>query len=106
MRSTFGDCHGMIVVDWKEDVRYIREVRESVLPRQYCAILFPSNVAYLYCPRIGCLHEHERHRWSEQDNVGMFEVGKVFMFQVPVISKSDLLSTSFGPISHTLPKMQ
>lgn len=88
MCSTFGDCHRVIVIDRKEDMGDVRQVRERVLSCQCRAIFSLYIVAYLDRPRVGCLHEHERHGRSEQDNVGMLEVGEVLAFEVSVVSTS------------------
>jgi hypothetical protein len=46
-----------------------------------------NGLSYLYRPRIGGLHEHERHGRPKKDDVRVFEIREVFAFQVPMVTR-------------------
>lgn len=56
------------VIDGEEDVGCAREVGKGFSKRE----------------RVGGLHEHKRHGWAEKDDVGVFVLDEVLVFEVPV----------------------
>lgn len=66
MGSAFGFGYVSAVVYGEEDVGGSCEVGEGVAEGA----------------RIGGLEEHEGHAGAEEDDVGVFEFGEVFMFEV------------------------
>ena len=66
MRATFGEIGIMAVIDGEEDVCCAGEVWEGFFEGK----------------RVGCLHEHEGHRGSEEDDVGAFVLAEEFVFKV------------------------
>ena len=39
--------------------------------------------SFFECERVGCLHEHEGHGWTEEDDVGVFVLVEVLAFEIP-----------------------
>ena len=83
MASTFCNFWIIGVVDGQEDVSGVCEVGKSFLRDDLVlgTAPFPKQT-YLYGRRIGSLHQHHGHRWSEQDDIRVFVRCDEFMLQV------------------------
>jgi len=81
VRAAFCGGDALVVVDGEEDVCDVCEVREGVFD----------------CSRVGCLHEHEGHGWSEENDVAVFVVGEIFAFEVSRSVVSDVVLTWPSP---------
>jgi hypothetical protein len=92
MGPTFGFGYVPAIVNWEEDVGGFGEVGEGVAEGS----------------RVGGLEEHEGHAWAEEDDVGVFEFGEVFVFEVSINWQdvNDEKKKTTERSWHTLPKMR